>query len=105
MKQKYYRVTTWRNGITQNNNATYGIRISKRDYEELKKWEEIKVGNTSILRASVTFTEKCPEVRSQIIKEFLKSNNLLEWEKFKPHELYLLEHQKNKFQLLLKEPQ
>lgn len=101
MKKK---VSVWRNGSAKNSNSTYGFRVLKTDYNDLKNWEKIKVGELFILRENVIFTENCPEIRSVIIKDFLKNNNLIHWEKGKPHKLWLREVEKNSFELLVKEP-
>lgn len=98
------RVKAWRNGSVHNQNTTYGIRISKSDYSAVENWEEIKVGNNSIYRNNSTFSNKCPEIRNKIIKTFLANNNLLNWNKGKPYQLFLLEFEQNKFELLLFEP-
>jgi hypothetical protein len=98
MVKKWYEVTTWKNGNSKN--ACYGIRIKKNDYSNLKNWKELKVGENIIVSSPETkFTVKCPEIRNKHIKKFLEVNNLKHWESRHPHELFLFEYEKNKFQL------
>jgi hypothetical protein len=104
MEKKWFDVTTWKNGKSKN--ACYGIRIKKNDYPYLKNWKEIKVGEKTILRNLKTkFTEKCPEIRNKVIKEYLETNNLSQWIPRQPHTLFLFEYEENKFELFLENEQ
>ena len=96
----FYYVSTWKNGNAENTKSTFGIRIRKENFNRLKKWKEIKVGDKKIIKTpKAKFTEKCPEIRNIIIKDFLMNKNLADWKPYKPNKLKLYEIEKDKFEL------
>lgn len=97
------KVTTWKNGNAIN--ASYGIRIKKKDYLRLVNWKTIKVEENYIERNNRPFTEKCPEIRNKFIKDYLEVNNLSQWIPRKPHTLFLFEYEENQFELFLEKKQ
>lgn len=95
----YYVVKTWNNGNKNSSGAGYGIRISIKDFDDLKDWEEIIIDNDSIKRINHKLTKKCPEIRSKIIGKFLIKNALNIWKYREPFELKLYKIEENKYEL------
>lgn len=82
-------VTTWNNGSYHKSGAGYGIRIPKESMAIVRNWKSMKINNTIIYKKS-EMTDKCPEIRSINIGQFLIQNNLNKWVKGTPYELKII---------------
>lgn len=94
---KILTVTTWTNGT-----SIYGIRISKKDTNLFKEFDSvtIEIDNEIVeIKKTEGFHKDCPELRHPKIKVFFEKNNLIKWEKRKPHKLKLIQDKFNKFKL------
>lgn len=94
-------VTTWKNS-----SSGYGIRISYSDFSRVEKWREILIeGSIDMilrekrLRRKRIFKIECPEIRSVLIRDFLKKNGLLNWPPGLPYRLKLQVLKNGRFKL------
>lgn len=93
------KVTIWNDGGT-----TYGVRVgsANRDAHFDRRWTEIELeldGKVYSIPISKGFWNKCPEVRSPMIREWLMRRGLTEWPKGKPPRLELHPVSPNRFRL------
>ena len=81
-----FPVSTWRAG------ECYGIWIPKEFIENFKGFKEVTIyiGNDKVTRPlRQTFWSTCPEIRGKVFRKFFQEHGLLDWERDKPHKLFL----------------
>jgi hypothetical protein len=93
------KVTAWSSG-----SGTFGIRVGKpnRDLHFRREWSSIEVqidGKPHGIALTGGFWRNCPEFRSVIIRDWLATKGLLEWERGQPPELELSPLGGNRFRL------
>lgn len=99
-------VKTWKNKSHGKKNATFGIRISKKDVPVFTGLIQINLHIDGIFVKTVDITKgfhkKCPEIRDSVIKDFFIQNNLGTWTPGKPHVLNLTQINHDTFNLTKK---
>ncbi|VTS03695.1 Uncharacterized protein OS=Nostoc sp. (strain ATCC 29411 / PCC 7524) GN=Nos7524_2975 PE=4 SV=1 [Gemmata massiliana] len=99
------RASAWRGGST--NNSTYGIRVGRPNRDEFfsSNWDKIEVeidGAFHSFALTGGFWRKCPEFRDRgepILREWLRRNHTLDWQKGTPPTVELVPLGGNRFRL------
>jgi hypothetical protein len=97
------QTSAWRNG-----GQTYGIRVGAENRNRYfdRAWREIEVdidGRFYQFRITDGFWNRCPEFRdagTPVIREWLRQNRTLNWQKGAPPQVELMPLQGNRFRLL-----
>lgn len=94
------QVSAWNDGGT-----TFGLRVGapNRDRFFKREWDEIHLeieGVTHRLPITESFWKKCPEIRSPVIRDWLKERRALEWPTRKPPRMEMVHLGGNRFRLL-----
>ena len=78
---------TWNNGTT-----TYGLRVGKRNRDDFfqTQWLQVVLELEGEIHPLTIFIEsafwrKCPELRHNDIRQWLRKHHLDQWPKGKPH--------------------
>jgi hypothetical protein len=95
-------VSAWNNG-----GVSYGIRVGKgnRDRFFNPTWNEVDLdldGHVHRVALTSGFWDHCPEIRSPIIRDWMKKKKLIPWPKGAPPRMELTPVGQNCFKLTLK---
>lgn len=93
-------VTAWSNG-----SGTYGLRIGFPNRDEFfdSRWEEILLeidGEVHPIKITAGFWNHCPEVRSPVIRDWLRQNQTLKWPRGEPPRMQMVHLAENRFRLI-----
>jgi hypothetical protein len=97
-------VTAWSNGRPTSAGAGYGVRIGKQDRDRYfdRRWSEIAVdldGTAVPVSLSVSFWNRCSELRSAAIGRWLLDHQLAPWHIGRPPRLVLRRVAEARFEL------
>ena len=85
--------------------GTYGLRVGVPNRDEFfrPEWDEIEIeidGRLHPVRVTGGFWHQCPEVRSPIIRDWLRRYRTLKWPKGEPPKAELVPLGGNRFRLI-----
>ena len=93
-------VSAWSGG-----NGTYGLRVGRENRDRYfdRRWDEIQLeidDKNHRLRITAGFWNQCPEIRSPVVRTWLRRHRTLEWPRGRPPKMELVHLGENRFMLL-----
>ncbi len=98
-------VTAWSNGQPTSSGAGYGVRVSgtDRDQQFDRRWSEVllDLGDEAmaVVPLSASFWDRCSELRSAAIGQWLLGHQLAPWPTGQPPRFILRHVGENRFEL------
>ena len=94
------QASAWSNG-----NGSYGFRVGAPNRREFfhRQWTEILLeidGDTHPISITPGFRDRCPELRSPIIRDWLQEHRTLSWPSGKPPRVELVPLGDNHFRVV-----
>ncbi len=98
-------VSGWKNGkFSARRAVALGVSVGRENVKRFfdKKWNIVLVeldGTTIPVKLTSTFWNKCPELRSSAIGDWMRRKGLVPWPKGKPPKMLLTPRDGNRFRL------